>query len=133
MERSIDMLVGLLAVNKAGAAYVPMDPMFPCDRLSHMLDDAQASLVLTQPGLLEFVPKSRAQVLCIDGDWHRLSAFANDNVHVTTHSAIAAYIIYTSGSTGKPKGVAISGAALVNLLLSMQQKPGLTSAKCCWP
>jgi amino acid adenylation domain-containing protein/non-ribosomal peptide synthase protein (TIGR01720 family) len=126
MERSLDMLIGLLAVNKTGAAYVPMDPMFPGDRLSHMLNDALVSLVLTQKDLLELVPKSTAQVFFFDGDSHRLSTFANGNLDVPTFAASPAYIIYTSGSTSKPKGVAVSGSALANLLLSMQQKPGLT-------
>ncbi|HEY9405348.1 MAG TPA: amino acid adenylation domain-containing protein [Pyrinomonadaceae bacterium] len=125
MERSLEMLVGLLAVNKIGAAYVPMDPAFPVDRLSHMLEDAQVSLVLTQPHLLELVPESKAEILCLEGDCRRLSAFANLNPDVPTCAASPAYIIYTSGSTGKPKGVAVSGAALANLLLSMREKPGL--------
>ncbi len=126
MERSLEMLVGLLAVNKTGAAYVPMDPAFPGDRLSHMLDDARVSLVLTQPGLLGAVPESTAEIFCLEGDCQRLSAFADGNPDVPTYAASPAYIIYTSGSTGKPKGVAVSGAALANLLLSMREKPGLT-------
>ena len=125
MERSPEMLVGLLAVNKTGAAYVPMDPAFPANRLSHMLDDAQVSLVLTQPELLELVPKSTAEIFCLEGDCHRLSTFANWNPYVPTYAASPAYIIYTSGSTGKPKGVAVSVTALANLLLSMREKPGL--------
>ena len=125
MERSLDMLVGLLAVNKTGAAYIPMDPAFPGDRLSHMLDDAQVSLVLTQPELVELVPKSTAEIFCLEDDCQRLSTFANRNPDVSTDAASPAYIIYTSGSTGKPKGVAVSGTALANLLLSMREKPGL--------
>jgi len=125
MERSLEMLVGLLAVNKTGAAYVPMDPAFPAGRLSHMLDDAQVSLVLTQPELLELIPESTAEIFCLEGDCHRLSTFADRNPDVPTHAASPAYIIYTSGSTGKPKGVAVPGAALANLLLSMSEKPGL--------
>ena len=78
--------------------------------------------MLTQQALVESVPTSTAQVLCIDGD----TGFAIDNLDVSTDPASPAYIIYTSGSTGTPKGVAVSGAALVNLLLSMQRKPGLT-------
>jgi amino acid adenylation domain-containing protein/non-ribosomal peptide synthase protein (TIGR01720 family) len=126
MERSLEMLVGLLAVNKTGAAYVPMDPAFPGDRLSHMLDDAQVSVVLTQPELVELVPESTAEIFCLEDDCRRLSTFASCNLDVPTYAASPAYIIYTSGSTGKPKGVAVSGSALANLLLSVREKPGLT-------
>ena len=125
MERSLEMLVALLAVNKTGAAYVPMDPAFPGERLGHMLEDAQVSLVLTQPHLLASFPKSKAEIFCLEDDGRHLSTFANRNPYVPTCAASPAYIIYTSGSTGTPKGVAVSGAALANLLLSMREKPGL--------
>jgi amino acid adenylation domain-containing protein/non-ribosomal peptide synthase protein (TIGR01720 family) len=123
IERSIDMLVALVAINKALAAYVPMDPSFPSDRLSHMLDDSEASVVLTQRALRETVPASSAHVICIDDGGE--SAFAGDNLELPSHPSNAAYVIYTSGSTGIPKGVAVPGGALVNLLRSMQLQPGL--------
>ncbi|MDP3718281.1 MAG: amino acid adenylation domain-containing protein [Acidobacteriota bacterium] len=125
MERSLDMLIGLLAVTKAGAAYVPMDPMFPSERLRHMLSDAQVALVLTERALVESVPKSGARVLCIDDEGGH-AGLGGDNLERPAHPTSPAYVIYTSGSTGTPKGVAVSGAALVNLLLSMQERPGLS-------
>lgn len=123
VERSVDLLVALLAVNKAAAAYVPMDPSFPSERLSHMLHDSRASVVLTQQALRATVPQSDAAVVCIDDGGE--AAFGGENLDLPSHSASAAYVIYTSGSTGTPKGVAVPTAALANLLLSMQQTPGL--------
>ncbi|HWI16713.1 MAG TPA: amino acid adenylation domain-containing protein [Vicinamibacterales bacterium] len=124
LERSIDLLVALLAVNKATAAYVPMDPSFPSDRLSHMLGDSQATVVLTQRSLNDTVPVSAARIMCIDDGGE--AEFAVDNLELPSHPSSPAYVIYTSGSTGVPKGVAVPGGALANLLRSMQQQPGLT-------
>ncbi len=119
-ERSIETVVGLLAVLKAGGAYVPLDPAYPAERLAFMIEDAQVAAVLTQTKLLSNLPPTRAQKICLD-TWNWSAR------QVATHNApiggrpvptpdSLAYVIYTSGSTGRPKGVAMVHHALVNLL-----------------
>jgi amino acid adenylation domain-containing protein len=126
IERSTEMLVGLLGILKAGGAYVPLDPAFPRERLAFMMQDAQTPVLLTQQHLLAELPGHSARVVCLDRDW---DAIARENADAPAASVAAsdlAYLIYTSGSTGKPKGVEIPHRALTNLLLSMQVEPGLT-------
>jgi amino acid adenylation domain-containing protein len=126
VHRGLDMMVGLLGVLKAGAAYVPMDPAFPSDRLAFMLADSGASLVLTQLSLADAVPGDGTPALCLDGlDWSALPR-TDGRLEVPAPSD-RAYVIYTSGSTGKPKGVEVPHGALVNFLLSMQREPGFTA------
>jgi len=121
MDRSIEMVIGLLGILKAGGAYVPCDPTYPKERLSFMLADANASVILTQRHLIAALPDHQAQILCLDGDWSlsapeheepALSWCLPDNI---------AYTIYTSGSTGKPKGVQVTHRAVVNFLSSMSK------------
>ena len=126
VERSLDMLVGLLGILKAGAAYVPMDPSFPPDRLSYMMEDANISILVTQEHLQDVFPQSDKKIICIDKDWDIIEKENQDSPNCTIDSKNLAYTIYTSGSTGKPKGVMIEHGAVVNFLLSMQNKPGLT-------
>ncbi|OHC39127.1 amino acid adenylation domain-containing protein [Pseudomonas sp. CFSAN084952] len=113
VERSFAMVVSLLAVLKTGAAYVPLDPEYPRERLAHMLEDSGVGLVLTQSHLHGRLPLP-AQVLAVDIDrvQAQLALRADDNLPVEVEPQSLAYVIYTSGSTGKPKGVAISHAAL---------------------
>ncbi|MDB9510453.1 amino acid adenylation domain-containing protein [Kamptonema animale CS-326] len=113
IERSIEMLVGVLAVLKAGGAYVPLDPAYPKERLAFMLADAQVAVLLTQKKLLEILPENRAKIVCIDGDW---SGSIVTNYSAINNPSNLAYVIYTSGSTGKPKGVAIAHRSTVALL-----------------
>ena len=128
MERSIDMLAGLLAVLKAGGAYVPIDPEYPKERLAHMLDDSQVPVLLTQERLIERLPEHGARVLAVDRDAAAIAAESDEPLAASSTPGNIAYVIYTSGSTGKPKGVQIPHAAVVNFLNSMSKKPGLTSA-----
>ncbi|CAG0927432.1 partial arthrofactin-type cyclic lipopeptide synthetase C, partial [Thermoflexales bacterium] len=107
VERSLEMLVGLLAILKAGGAYVPLDPAYPQERLAFILADSQASLLLTQLPLLERLPQQAAQIFCLDRDWPTLAQAGVDNRPRFTCAQNLAYLIYTSGSTGRPKGVAI--------------------------
>ncbi|HEY3340728.1 MAG TPA: amino acid adenylation domain-containing protein, partial [Anaerolineae bacterium] len=131
MGRSIDMVVAVIAVLKAGAAYVPLDPTFPRARVAFMLRDADMDVLLTQRALvqqnrLEELIGPKTRVVCVDTE-PQIGELEGDNFCVNTSSSDAAYVIYTSGSTGKPKGVLIQQRAVVNLLHSLRQQPGLTS------
>ncbi|EGJ29281.1 MULTISPECIES: non-ribosomal peptide synthetase [Moorena] len=116
VERSVEMVVGLLAILKAGGAYVPLDPAYPPERLAYMLDHSQASVLLTQNQLVSQLPKHQANVICLDTDWEIISTHNEQNPTSSLTVDNLAYIIYTSGSTGKPKGVAMPHRSLVNLI-----------------
>jgi amino acid adenylation domain-containing protein len=125
VERSLEMLVGLLGILKAGGAYLPLDPELPKDRLNWMLTHAQAPVLLTQQHLVQALPQQGAYLLCMDSGWPAIGCEVETN---PVHDGMAnhlAYLIYTSGSTGQPKGVEIAHQALVNFLHSMNQKLGL--------
>jgi len=135
IERSLDMLIGLLGILKAGGAYVPLDPTYPEDRLSYMLDDANVQVLLTHSALvkgqLSFLLKTAKSkqpltIISLDTDWKRISQHSQNNPFSGVLPENLAYTIYTSGSTGKPKGVQIPHQAVVNFLSSMSQTPGLT-------
>jgi surfactin family lipopeptide synthetase A len=128
VERSVDMVVGLLGILKAGGAYVPLDPAYPHERLSFMLEDAEVSVLLTQSQLVARLPERRARVVCLDSDWDAVAKESAENPASKVKPENLAYVIYTSGSTGKPKGVQIPHRAVVNFLTSMSLKPGMTSA-----
>ncbi|NEP20537.1 non-ribosomal peptide synthetase [Moorena sp. SIO3I6] len=127
VERSVQMVVGLLGILKAGGAYVPLDPNYPSERLSYMLADSGVEVLLTQESLLESLPSHTARIVYLDSDWEAIEQHSGENLDVGVTSDNLAYVIYTSGSTGKPKGVQINHKALVNFIESMQQKPGLES------
>jgi amino acid adenylation domain-containing protein len=126
LERSADMLVAVLGVLKAGAAYVPLDPAYPEDRIAYMLDDARPAMVLTQAALVDQLPAGAHASLCLDRDWPQLAALADTDLAPAATGANLAYVIYTSGSTGKPKGVGVSHANLANFLHGMREAPGIT-------
>ncbi|MBE9248417.1 amino acid adenylation domain-containing protein [Dolichospermum sp. LEGE 00240] len=116
VERSLEMIVGILGVLKAGAAYVPLDPNYPQERLAYMVADSQLPVLLTQQRLVEGLPTSTAKVVCLDSDWETITSFSKENpVHKVTPDNLA-YAVYTSGSTGKPKGVLIAHRGLCNLV-----------------
>jgi amino acid adenylation domain-containing protein len=125
VERSLEMLVGLLAVLKAGGAYIPLDPAYPRERLAFMLADSQSPVLLTQKHLLESLPEHSAQVVCLDTVWDAATEPPAEPPASAVRPDNLAYVIYTSGSTGNPKGVQIPHGAVVNFLTSMQQQPGL--------
>ena len=127
MERSVEMVVGLLGILKAGGAYVPLDPSFPRERLAYMIQDLQVPVLLTQQSQSGELPTHSAQVICLDTDWATIAQESCENLEHRATSSDLAYILYTSGSTGKPKGVAIHHRALTNFLLSMEKRPGLTA------
>ncbi len=129
LNRSIEMLVGLLAILKAGGAYVPLDPVYPKERLAFILADAQVPVILTQQALVEELPETGAQVVCLDIneegiDWDSQHTSIS---HVTAENL--AYVIYTSGSTGTPKGVALNHCALNNLISWQLQNSNAPGAR----
>ncbi|HEX8282854.1 MAG TPA: amino acid adenylation domain-containing protein [Pyrinomonadaceae bacterium] len=127
VERSFDMVVAVLGVLKAGAAYVPLDPAFPKDRLAFMLEDSGAGILLTQESLVSELPAEGLTVVRLDADWPAVSL--QDAAPLPAHATPEnlAYTIYTSGSTGRPKGVQLPHRALVNFLTTMRREPGLSS------
>jgi amino acid adenylation domain-containing protein len=126
VERSLEMVIGLLGILKAGGAYVPLDPRYPKDRVEFVLKDAAAPVLLTQTSLAGDMPSS-AKTIRLDADWATIAAESGAKLESATKGADLAYVIYTSGSTGVPKGVEIPHEALANFLQSMKTTPGLTA------
>ncbi len=118
LERSLELIVGILGVFKAGGAYVPLDPHYPRERLVYMLEDAQVPVLLTQQHLVDSLPGSGAQVLCLDSDWPLIAQESDQNCAGGVSAQQLAYMIYTSGSTGRPKGVLVQHQGLCNLTQS---------------
>jgi amino acid adenylation domain-containing protein len=114
MERSVEMIVGLLGILKAGGAYVPLDAEYPQERLAFMLADSQVAVLLTQAHLLARLPECRAKVVCLDSEWEFIAQHSQQKPVSGVSPENLAYVIYTSGSTGQPKGVMIQHRSLVN-------------------
>jgi amino acid adenylation domain-containing protein len=127
VDRTPEMVAALWGVWKAGAAYVPMDPSFPPERLAFMAQDAELTAILTDTGSAAAVPPTDATVLVVD-DSAAWADVTDAPLAPTATAADVAYVIYTSGSTGRPKGVAVPHRAVVNFLASMAATPGLTAA-----
>jgi len=135
IERSYEMIIGLLGILKAGGAYLPLDPAYPAARLAFMLEDAGVGVLLTQSSLVKELPKTtfedkvfvgtysqklypRKQVVCLDTERKRLSSLSTNNLASRVAPSNLAYVIYTSGSTGKPKGVAVPHRAVNRLVFN---------------
>lgn len=127
LERSLDLVVAILAVLKASGAYVPLDVAYPKERLGFMLEDSEAPVILTQKNLLTSLPASDATVICLDTDWDKIAGQSVENLEVETTPDNAAYIIFTSGSTGKPKGVVVTHSNVVRLFTQTNQWYGFNS------
>jgi amino acid adenylation domain-containing protein len=127
VDRSLEMLIAVLAVMKAGGAYVPLDPAYPADRLEFMLQDARISVLVTQEALLDrFRIPAEMRVLCLDRDVASIDREPEKGPDGGAGANDLAYVIYTSGSTGRPKGVQIAHRSLANLLAAFRATPGIT-------
>jgi amino acid adenylation domain-containing protein len=116
LERSVDMLVGVLGILKTGAAYVPLDASHPPERQAFILEDTGAQIVVTQGEGRGRLPAREAHVVCLDSDWQAITKCRDSNPAVELHPGNLAYVIYTSGSTGKPKGTMIEHRSVINLM-----------------
>ena len=125
LERTADMVVALLGILKAGAAYVPLDGAFPRERLALILEDAQPRLLVTETSLEDRIPRHGAAVVRLDADTHLIEAAPGIPLPQVAPSELA-YVMFTSGSTGRPKGVAVSHGSVVNLLRSVAREPGFS-------
>src|SRR6266508_1357144 len=116
LERSLEMLIGLLGVLKAGGAYLPLNRSYPLERLAYMLADSQVPILLSQSKAAEHLPVTEAQVICLDSDWDEIAQEQDGNLAASVRGENLAYVIYTSGSTGQPKGVMVGHKGLCNLV-----------------
>ena len=142
MERCTEMVVGLLGILKAGGAYVPLDPANPKERLSYIMEDARATVVLTRGHLVDRVSEHGIHVVCLDSDWEAMAANSEKNAVAGATPGNLAYILYTSGSTGQPKGVMVEHGGLCNTIRWMIRTLDLSAAdrcfedsdhfRCCW-
>lgn len=125
LERSFEMLVALLAVMKSGAAYVPLDPSYPADRIAYILEDAKAVAIVSESVIGDALATVTVPVICVDQKSHAIATMPKEAPECHATASNLAYVIYTSGSTGKPKGVQIAHCSAVNFLESMGSEPGL--------
>lgn len=127
IERSLEMMVGVLGILKASGAYVPLDPTYPEERIAFMIEDAQMPVILTQDKLETSIPENDAVMICLDSDWHDIEQMDVQAPHLEAKGENLAYVIFTSGSTGRPKGVQVPHHAVLNFLFSMAREPGFTT------
>src|SRR5581483_3549183 len=129
VERSPEMIVGVMGVMKAGGAYVPLDAMYARERLPIIMQDAACPVLLTQRSMLDSVPKTGAEIIALDSDWNVIAKESTDNPkHETTWDTLA-YVVYTSGSTGVPKGVMVTHGGLVNQYRAYEESYQLLSPR----
>ncbi len=128
VERSLEMVIGILGVLKAGGAYVPLDPGYPKERLGYMIQDSKVAVLLTQRAVVESLPGDVTRIICLDSDWKVVSKESSENPSSVTTEDHLAYVIYTSGSTGQPKGVMIPHRAICNHMHWMQRDFPLTES-----
>ncbi len=122
MDRSVELMVTLLGIHKAGGAYLPLDPHYPQERIAFMVQDAAVPVLMTQTSLLDLLPAHNAQVVCIDGDWAQIGKNETTAVSSAVTPQHLSYVIYTSGSTGKPKGVMVQHGNAVNFFAGMDER-----------
>jgi len=128
VDRSIGMMIALLAIVKSGAGYLPLDPFLPPDRLSYTMRDSGVATLITQESVRQSLPQFAGHVISIDGDADTWMLNNDTNLDVSVLPAQLGYVIYTSGSTGRPKGVELSRGSLINLLWSMRKWLALTES-----
>jgi amino acid adenylation domain-containing protein len=114
VERSLEMVIGLLGILKAGGAFLPLDPAYPKERLAFMLKDARVPVLLTQERLVAGLAEQDAKVICLDSGWETIARESGENPDSSTLPENLAYVIYTSGSTGQPKGVLVSHGSIAD-------------------
>jgi non-ribosomal peptide synthetase component F len=119
VERSLEMVIGLLGILKSGGAYVPLDPTYPKERLGLMIEDSKPLVLITQSLLLDLLPQTGSRIVCLDNFECGADPRGDDHASRITHHASLAYVIYTSGSTGKPKGVMVEHANVLNFFTAM--------------
>jgi amino acid adenylation domain-containing protein len=122
MERSLELMVAVLGVVKAGGGYVPLDPAFPQQRLSLLLADAQAPVLLTQERLLARLPEYAGTIVALDSDWPEIARESDENCDSEVRVENIAYVIYTSGSSGQPKGVVVEQRQIVNYIQAIRER-----------
>ncbi|MDF5723373.1 MAG: amino acid adenylation domain-containing protein [Rhizonema sp. PD37] len=128
VDRSLDMIVGLLGILFAGGAYVPLDPAYPRERLADILEDTQLDILLTQKRFLDKLPDYTGKAICLDTDWPVIAQYSKANPISDVQLHNLAYIIYTSGSTGKPKGVMIEHRSLMNFVMTAIDEYGINAS-----
>jgi len=131
VERSLELIIGVLAVFKSGGAYVPLNPDYPAERLAFMIGDAQIKALLSEERISSVLPVHQAQVICLDSDWSRIALERESNPISMAVPQNLGYVIYTSGSTGRPKGVLIAHQGLVNVYLAWEAVYGLRTGATC--
>ena len=122
LDRSVDMVVSMIAIHKAGGAYVPLDPAYPRDRLAHMIADSGLAAIVTQSSLIDDLPSTDAQILCIDEDRQQIDLLSSEPFDGGSRAEHLAYVIYTSGSTGMPKGVMVEHGNVLNFFAGMDRE-----------
>ena len=134
VERSVDFIVSVVGTLKSGAAYLPLDPSFPADRIAYMVEDAKAPVIITQDSLVPLLPKHSAQVVSIDGDSSKIQIQDSSNLPGSpSKSNDLSYVIYTSGSTGRPKGVMVEHRNVINFFCGMDDRiPLPADRQPCW-
>jgi amino acid adenylation domain-containing protein len=126
VERSLEMLVSVLAVMKAGGAYVPLDPSYPEERLGYMVEDSGLAVLLTQEPLVRGWMEGAGRIVRLDSEWPEISRESGADLGTVQGVGHLAYVIYTSGSTGRPKGVEVTQGGLVSFLSAVGKRPGLS-------
>ena len=128
LERGLEIVIGILGVLKAGGVYAPLDPGQPSERLAYMINDAQATILLTEQRLAGRLPSTNARVVCLDVEWDKINEQSEDEPESEVVAENLAYVIYTSGSTGEPKGAAVQHKSLVARIAGLLEAYELTSA-----
>ncbi|ASS74401.1 hypothetical protein CIG75_04980 [Tumebacillus algifaecis] len=122
VDRSVEMVIGMFGILKAGAAYLPLDPAYPTERLTFMVEDAGVQVLLTKTHVLQKIELSVATTICLDSDWPEIAKESEDNPDFAVQPDNLAYVIYTSGTTGRPKGVMIENRNVCNMSMAITER-----------